>query len=738
VRLVAVVAAAIGLMNVFASAALARVPATFFGTMWDGEIAKNAPDATQDQEWKRMADTGVRATRAPFEWVRIQPKRDKFDFTTSDRTVRLAAAHGVELLPVVIYAPKWARLHRRAFASPPRDPADYARFMSKLIRRYGPAGTFWDEHPELPRRPIRAWQIWNEPHLPFQWEVGRREDWASGYGRLLRASYRGVQRADAGAQVVLAGLTNRSYVYLNHLYRRGHIRGSFDVAALHPYTVEPSGVVHLVRRFRQVMAHNRDARTPLWITELGLPASRGRFKSDSLLQTTDRGMARFLSRSYKALAAARSDPDTRVDRAYWYTWASVYCCEQFRFSGLLQYDNKERTEPRPALRSMRAAVRTLGPRPAAGPVAAARSKRKVPFGFIGTVADGPLFEPGVDLSAEVDAMVATGVESVRVVVDWRSAQPYASFDEVPEAERPKYRDEGGVPTDYSRIDSIVGLSARQGMRVLPIVLIAPRWAARHPGAFNSPPSDPAPYARFVGALARRYGPNGSFWAEHPELKAYPARDWQVWNEPSLRDFWSDDPWVKDYVALMRATRIQLRAVDPRARLILAGLPNKSWADLGRIYRVHGRRCFDAVALHPFTARVDGVFTILEKGRKVMARYGDARKPLLVTELSWPSAEGKTSRTYGFEVTEREQAKKLAEAVPRLAARRRSLRIESVYWYTWLTEDRRDDYPFDYAGTSRVKDGKIVRKPAFRALRKTALALEGCAAKPSGARSCTAR
>jgi hypothetical protein len=366
------------------------------------------------------------------------------------------------------------------------------------------------------------------------------------------------------------------------------------------------------------------------------------------------------------------------------------------------------------------------------------AEARVPYGFVGAVADGPLFGPGVDLNHEVATMAGSGVESVRVVVDWSSAQPYASWDQVPADQRARFSDERGVPTDYSQVDAIVGQTARRDMRVLPVVLIAPPWAARHPGQFASPPSDPAPYARFVGALVRRYGPGGAYWSEHPELRAAPVRDWQVWNEPSLRDFWSDSPWAADYVALMRATRVELRAADPHARLIMAGLPNKSWSDLARVYRAGGRRYFDAVALHPFTRTVDGVFEILTRGRRVMKRNGDARKPLLVTELSWPSAYGKTSKTYGIEVTERGQADHLRKALPMLAARRRALRIEGVYWYTWLTADSRDDYPFDYAGASTLRHGRIVRKPAFSALREAALALEGCAAKPSGARSCKRR
>ncbi len=168
--------------------------------------------------------------------------------------MRLAAVHGVDLLPVVLYAPAWARERAGNEASPPRDPADYTRFLAVLIQRYGPAGTYWADHPEVPRRPVRRWQIWNEPHLAFQWDETPGDDWAHDYGVLLKASKRAIRAADPGATIVLAGLANRSFAYLNALYRRGKIRGSFDVAALHPYTATPDGVVELTRRFRKVMA----------------------------------------------------------------------------------------------------------------------------------------------------------------------------------------------------------------------------------------------------------------------------------------------------------------------------------------------------------------------------------------------------------------------------------------------------------------------------------------------------
>jgi hypothetical protein len=117
--------------------------------------------------------------------------------------------------------------------------------------------------------------------------------------------------------------------------------------------------------------------------------------------------------------------------------------------------------------------------------------------------------------------------------------------------------------------------------------------------------------------------------------------------------------------------------------------------------------------------VSNVLKILRLSRGVMRKHGDARKPLLVTELSWPSAKGKTSRTYGFEVSEEQQALKLKTAVRDIARRRKQLRITGLYWSTWVSYDRDKTYSFDYAGLRRFRDGKVVAKPAFYAFRRVA-------------------
>src|SRR4051794_23364993 len=154
-----------------AAPAPAKAPRQFLGTVWDGD-ALSAPDAAQDSQWGLMASSGVRTVRGTFSWADAQAAPGQpFDFSRSDRMVRLAASHGLDLLPVVQYVPPWARAYRRRPTSPPRREGDYTAYLSALVARYGPSGSFWAENPGLRRAPVREWQIWNEPHLLTYWDA---------------------------------------------------------------------------------------------------------------------------------------------------------------------------------------------------------------------------------------------------------------------------------------------------------------------------------------------------------------------------------------------------------------------------------------------------------------------------------------------------------------------------------------------------------------------------------------
>lgn len=361
-RLGLVLALAAGLLlagGAAAAQAKRSVPPLFIGATFGGPMLLAPPDVAQAQ-FPKMSAAGVETIRTPFIWELAQPTKDgPIDLAFSDRTVALAAARRMEVMPHIIIAPAWNRLNGsdQRFA-PPADASLLAPYVKALVARYGPNGSLWAENPQLPKLPIRNWQFWNEPELQYQWTVPSDVSWSRSYVDALRHFQRAVKEADPAAKVVLAGLTNASWLSLERLYR-DDVKGLFDVAAIHPYTKRPSGVVELVRRFRAVLRRHGDGAKALFVTELGLPASRGRVKSKNSLQTTDRGMATFLEDSYAALAKARRDARTRVSRVYWYTWASEYEGDMFAFSGLFRYAGRGQPAARPAYRSFVRTARRL-------------------------------------------------------------------------------------------------------------------------------------------------------------------------------------------------------------------------------------------------------------------------------------------------------------------------------------------------------------------------------------------
>ena len=361
---------------------------------------------------------------------------------------------------------------------------------------------------------------------------------------------------------------------------------------------------------------------------------------------------------------------------------------------------------------------------------AAGAERRVPQGWLGVTADGPLSAAD---GGEWNRMVASGVESVRVPVSWSAMQPYAGAADVPPSERLRFRDARGVPTDFSALDAVVGTAAARRLELLPVALSTPDWAARRAGDPTSPPRVPATFGRFLAALADRYGPRGSFWTERPDLPRVPVRAWQVWNEPNLTRYWSRQPFARSYVKLLRAADRALHAADPRAKLVLAGLPNVSWRALRAIYKAGGRGHFDAVALHPYTRRPADVLRLVRLARAVMRARHDGGLPIWVTELSWPAAKGKVPRPAGFEVSERGQAAKLRHALALLAAARKRQRIRRVFWYTWLSTEIGPS-AFDWSGLRRLRDGSAVAAPALATFRRWARRHQGCV-KSTDARRC---
>jgi hypothetical protein len=363
----------------------------------------------------------------------------------------------------------------------------------------------------------------------------------------------------------------------------------------------------------------------------------------------------------------------------------------------------------------------------------------VPAGFVGVDAGGPLLNDNVDVGQQLDRMVASGVQSIRVVINWALAQPYPDEASVPADQASNYVDVGGVPTDFAAVDEIVGLAAARGLRVLPTVLFAPGWdAGSNTSGGVPPPADPGPYADFLTALIGRYGPHGTYWQTHPPRQA--IRSWQIWNEENISAYWPQ-PFAKRYAALLRAAHGAIKAADPGAKVVLGALTNRAWKYLGQLYAVHGaRKLFDVVAVNGFTSTPGRVITFLQLVRRGLNHLGDTHTPILMTELGWPSATGHPVIHHDWDTTQRGQARKIKALLPLLAAHRRNLQLKGFDYYTWLApEDQPGNDDFNFAGLLRYQsDGQIVAKPALSAFRAGALAIERCRRPGTLASRCAKR
>ena len=337
-------------------------------------------------------------------------------------------------------------------------------------------------------------------------------------------------------------------------------------------------------------------------------------------------------------------------------------------------------------------------------------------------------------------MAQIGLETLGVAFNWSDVQPFANENEVPAAARSAFPSQGGIPTSFRVTDAEVLAAARSGMGSSP-------WSCMlHPGRGwiprrTSPPADPAAYAKFMRLLVTRYGPAGTFWSAHHEVRAHPIRAWQVWNEPagglttdSPSVFWdAPRPFQPRYMALLHAAHGAIKSADPGAQVVLAALVGRSWETLQTLYDSGAAPYFDTVSLHPYTGLAKNVIVILRRVRAVMQRNGDKRKPIVVSELGWPSFDGGAVSRPGERQVQQAQSEWLRDALNTLIGARAELGLRQILVYSWITRDLSSTYAFDYAGLEHLlSDGHIFPKRALAVVAKIARRIEGSAAPAAAA------
>jgi hypothetical protein len=318
----------------FCAPADAAVPDDFVGMIIDGPMLTT--DVDVDDELDVMEKTGVQSVRFSIYWNELRPYRragevpaalkDRFptvdgvptDFSSLDAFVQKATGHGFDLLPVVLRTPEWARRTPSDIHSSPTDLGReaYASFMSALVHRYGPDGDYWDEHPYDTPRPIRRWQVWNEPNGPLFWS---EQPGIAAYVKLLLEAEDAIHKADPDAQVVLAGLFGKAWKPLRRVYAFGG-GGAFDVAAVNPFTLKVSNVMLIIRRARVIMDRNGDQSKKLLATEISWPTAKGKARFPYGFEVTEKQQAQRVRSIVPKLARQRRK--LGLGGFFWSSWVS--------------------------------------------------------------------------------------------------------------------------------------------------------------------------------------------------------------------------------------------------------------------------------------------------------------------------------------------------------------------------------------------------------------------------------
>jgi hypothetical protein len=243
---------------------------------------------------------------------------------------------------------------------------------------------------------------------------------------------------------------------------------------------------------------------------------------------------------------------------------------------------------------------------------------------------------------------AAGVKIISTGVSWAAFEPYGP----------------GGPGEFAQLDTFVSEVLHRKMKVRIQLTGFPDWA-RDPGEVSSataqwlPPVAPDELARwkvFVGDVARHFRGRVTYF--------------EIWNEPNISSFFYPQPDPAEYADLLEASSTAIKAADPSALVIFAGMSGNDIGFLSRVYDAldaqfgalarKDHHFFDILGAHPYDGSrppevvspsqvypddfgtMDANFLGFEKLHALMASHGEGYKPIYITEYGFT-----TEGFYGF-------------------------------------------------------------------------------------------
>ncbi len=194
------------------------------------------------------------------------------------------------------------------------------------------------------------------------------------------------------------------------------------------------------------------------------------------------------------------------------------------------------------------------------------------------------------------------------------------------------------------------------------------------------------YARYGEAILKEFGPQVK-WLE-------------IWNE--YNGSFCRGPATKDrpkyYTEMLKVAYERIKEVRPDVEVLGGGVVTIPLPYLEDVFKHDGVRHMDAVVIHPYRGRPEGVELDVAELEALIRRYNDGKdKPIWVTETGWHGA-GEADR--------RRTARYLVRQYALLLTRN----VRKIYWY--LGRDYRE---FEGMGLARNTDtpmGRYAPAPAY--------------------------
>lgn len=236
----------------------APVPASFFGMHMN--MGRRA-----DFGWPSIPFGSWRLIHPSTVWSGLEPSSGQWRWETLDRAVADAEQRGVEPFLTLGFTPDWAARKKAGApvpkeghaAFPPRDPAEWRRYVKAVAERY--------------RGRVRWFELWNEPHF----SETDRVDYGFGMADMVvlaRVAHETLREVDPDNRLVSFSPpgAERGIRRLELFFERGggaHV----DAIGFHFYTTPPApeAVATLATRLRAVANQHGLAGKPIWNTEAG-------------------------------------------------------------------------------------------------------------------------------------------------------------------------------------------------------------------------------------------------------------------------------------------------------------------------------------------------------------------------------------------------------------------------------------------------------------------------------------